>query len=178
MKNRYPYVLLDRDGTIIEHVHHLTSLEEVRILDGAVEALNLLQSSGFRLAVITNQSVIGLGLATSGQVDAINEEIRTRFSEQSIKLEFFLVCPHTQIDACNCRKPKPGLSIAASEKGVNLKESFMIGDSVSDMSFGKNSGVRASVHISKPKCEAFEGCVPVENIWEAANYIKGLGKND
>jgi D-glycero-D-manno-heptose 1,7-bisphosphate phosphatase len=172
--NKKPYILLDRDGTVIKHVHHLVSVEEIELADGAIEALSLLQNLDFRLGVITNQSVIGLRLATAEQVDNINKEILTQLNTNSIEIDFFLVCPHTKDDSCNCRKPKSGLSHLASNLGVNLAESFMVGDSVSDVQFGINSGVKASFHITKSYCGESVCGIHVKDILAAALYISRL----
>lgn len=140
MKNRY--VLLDRDGTLIEHIHHLSSRELVKIYDDTFEGLRKIASLGFRFGIITNQSIVNRGLATLEQVDDINQHIASTLKEMGISIDFILVCPHVPEDLCDCRKPNPALGRLAIEKfKIDPTKSFMVGDQASDVEFGIRLGV-------------------------------------
>jgi histidinol-phosphate phosphatase family protein len=137
------YVFFDRDGTLIEHVHHLTDVSRVKLASGAIETLSQLVSMGFRLGIVTNQSVVGLGLATREQVDEINELICSIFRNHNIAFDLVKVCYHSPLDNCLCRKPKVGLlKDEILHGGIDIYNSFMIGDQETDIIFGMNLGLQ------------------------------------
>jgi histidinol-phosphate phosphatase family protein len=134
-----PYVVLDRDGTLIHHVHHLTKTSEVKLFEDVPPALSLLQDEGFRLGIITNQSVIARGLASVEEVDLINQKIILELNQHGIVIDFVMVCPHMPDDGCACRKPMTALGKRAIvEFDLDPKLSFMVGDQKSDMLFARN----------------------------------------
>jgi histidinol-phosphate phosphatase family protein len=135
------FVIFDRDGTLIDHVHHLADLNQVRIKSDAIYALTSLKKFGFKFGVITNQSVIGRGLASKAQVQEVNLYIINFFLNHNIIFEFFWMCPHTPDRNCSCRKP----NIALGKKVINKfnlspEENYFVGDQETDMEFSKNIG--------------------------------------
>ena len=136
---RKRYVLLDRDGTIIVEKHFLSRPEDVELLPGSAEALRLLEKHGFGLIVTTNQSGVGRGLMTIGQLEAVHR----RISQLAPCIRTFYYCPHTPSDGCACRKPAPELGRrAAAEFGFSLADAFVIGDKASDIAFGRACGAK------------------------------------
>lgn len=136
------FVLFDRDGTLIDHVHHLVNLSQVKIKSDAISALKLLKDFGFKFGVITNQSVIGRGLASINQVEEINSYIMKYFMINDLNFEFFWMCPHIPEVNCSCRKP----NIALGKKAINqyamsLENSYFVGDQETDMQFSDNLGL-------------------------------------
>ena len=137
------YVLLDRDGTIIEHIHHLIEVERVALKNGAAEGLKELSEAGFRFGIVTNQSVIERGLATSKVVDSVNQRMALLLGEAGIVLDFIYFCPHIPATCCNCRKPKTALGEKAIlEFEIDVAQSYMVGDRASDIEFGAKLGLR------------------------------------
>lgn len=137
-------IILDRDGTLIEQVHHLTNLREVRLMPEVGHSLVKLKSHGFRFAIVTNQSVIGRGLTTRENVDRINKYIELEFQDIGITFESIKVCPHTLWDNCICRKPNPYLGREVmAECNVVPSNVWMIGDQITDLQFGQNLGVKS-----------------------------------
>ena len=135
------YVVFDRDGTLIEHVHHLVNLNQVKVKSDAFNALFKLKECGFKLGIITNQSVIGRGLASLEQIKEINNFISNLFKINDIIFEFILICPHTFENKCQCRKPKIALGkLAIDQFGLLPERSYYVGDQQSDVQFGKNLG--------------------------------------
>ena len=142
------YICLDRDGTIIKHVHHLSNIQQVEFLPGVFEGCRLLKSKGYKFGVFTNQSVINRGKCTLAEIDTIHDLIRSEFVKNGLSLDFIYTCPHLPEDGCACRKPSTEMGLNAAKKyRINLTESFMIGDNLSDIEFGQKLGMK-TVHIS------------------------------
>jgi len=136
------FVLFDRDGTLIDHVHHLVNLSEVKIKSDAVSALKLLRDFGFKFGVITNQSVIGRGLASVTQVEEINSYIMEYFMINDLNFAFFWMCPHIPEDSCSCRKPNIDLGKKAiNQYAISIENSYFVGDQETDMQFSENLGL-------------------------------------
>ncbi len=133
-------VLLDRDGTLVVDVPYNGDPSKVTPMPGAQAALQRLRRAGIPLAVITNQSGIGRGLLSADQVSAVNR----RIEELLGPFQAWLICPHTDQDRCECRKPAPGLvHRAARQLGVRPGSCVVIGDIGSDMSAAAAAGAAA-----------------------------------
>ena len=148
--NRRPAVFLDRDGTLIEHVHYLANPADVRLLPGAAEALAQLRRAGFLCVLITNQSAIGRGMISESRLHEIHAEMNRQLAEQGTALDGIYYCPdvpsgddRTVVENPN-RKPGPGMLLqAASDLGLDLAGSWMVGDLISDVLAGLNAGCRS-----------------------------------
>lgn len=144
-------VFLDRDGVLIEHVHHLHRAADVELVAGAQEAVEALNRAGIAAVVVTNQSVVARGLCSERELAEIHEALRAQL--EPARLEAVYYCPHFPPDqnedprpplrvVCRCRKPAPGLlELAAREHELDLAKSLMIGDSTSDLEAGRRAGV-------------------------------------
>jgi histidinol-phosphate phosphatase family protein len=133
-------VLLDRDGTIVKNVPYNGDPGRVEAMPGAAAALQRLRHAGIPLAVISNQSGIGRGLLDRREVDAVNH----RIEELLGPFDAWLVCPHTDADGCDCRKPLPGLVHQAARRlGVSPGDCVVIGDIGADMGSAQAAGARA-----------------------------------
>jgi D-glycero-D-manno-heptose 1,7-bisphosphate phosphatase len=147
-------VFLDRDGTIIEHVHHLRDTAHVRLLPGAGDALRRIEAMGFSRIVVTNQSVVGRGWISSDELDRIHAEVQRQLAVHGASLDAFYYCPlvpvradSTQIEHRD-RKPGPGMLLhAADELALDLSASWMIGDAISDVLAGLHAGCRGSILV-------------------------------
>jgi len=132
-------VLLDRDGTLVVDVPYNGDPAEVRPMPGARAALDRLRAEGVRLAVVSNQSGIGRGLLTEAEVAAVNR----RVEELLGPLGPWLVCPHAPDAGCVCRKPAPGLVLAAAERlGVEPERCALVGDIGADVEAARAAGAR------------------------------------
>ncbi len=139
-----PYVLLDRDGTVIVEKNYLADPDGVELLPGAVEGLRLLLAAGYGLVLITNQSGVGRGYFTLEDLGRVNQRLEQMLAEAGIRLEGIYICPHAPEQDCECRKPKPKLAIdAAAELGFDLQQAWMIGDKSADVDLARNAGTRA-----------------------------------
>jgi histidinol-phosphate phosphatase family protein len=144
-----PGVILDRDGTLNvrprEH-EYVTSEREFTWLPGAAEGVCLLAQAGYVLAVASNQRGVARGLVTFATLRAIEERIRHELAGHGCKVDAFRYCVHDDGDGCDCRKPKPGMIFAlARELGLDLRKSWVIGDSTSDIRAGLAAGCRTAL---------------------------------
>ncbi|MGW4214281.1 D-glycero-alpha-D-manno-heptose-1,7-bisphosphate 7-phosphatase [Lentzea sp. NPDC004789] len=137
MDRTFDAVLFDRDGTLIADVPYNGDPARVTPMPGAREVLRDLRAHGLRTGVVTNQSGIGRGLLTEPQVAAVNarvEELLGRFGTWQI-------CPHAPEDACACRKPAPGLVLAAcAALGVSPHRTIVVGDIGADVAAAEAAG--------------------------------------
>ena len=163
MDQSRPAVFVDRDGTIIEHRHYLTSTSELSVLEGAAQAIARLNEAGLAVVLATNQSAVGRGFLSQAELEAIHRDLCRRLQEQDASLDGIYFCPHHPTQArqeyrvdCPCRKPKPGMLKKASRRlALDLARSFMIGDTLSDIQAGHAAGCRSIlVETGKGRQEA------------------------
>ncbi|MET7133292.1 HAD family hydrolase [Cellulosimicrobium sp. MI9406] len=130
-------MLLDRDGTLVHDVPYNGDPAAVRPVEGARAVLDDLRARGVRLGVVSNQSGVGRGLLTRAQVDAVN----ARVEELLGPFDTWQVCPHAPDDACACRKPGPGLVLAAAaDLGVEPWRCAVVGDIGADVAAALAAG--------------------------------------
>ena len=168
-------VFLDRDGVINRAVvrdgkpYSPATLEELEILPDAPSALADLKGRGFILLVITNQPDVGRGLQPREVVERMNQVLAS-----SLPLDAVFVCYHSDEDACDCRKPRPGLLLrAARDWDLDLARSFVIGDRWRDIEAGHNAGC-LTIWIDRDYQEPPPACPPnarVKSLREAADWI-------
>lgn len=137
-------VFLDRDGVLNRAfpeggtTRPPMSLAELELLEGVPEALARLRAAGFALVVVTNQPDVARGKQTRAAVEEINAKMRAE-----LPLLDVFACFHDTADKCNCRKPKPGMLLAATEKwDLDLATAFLIGDRWSDIAAAHAAGCR------------------------------------
>jgi histidinol-phosphate phosphatase family protein len=140
-------IFCDRDGTIIRDVGYLNDPAQVELLPGAAAALGELKRQGFLVVLISNQSGIARGLITVEQAKQVHQRCSNLFSERGVEIDGALYCPHSPEDGCSCRKPSPGMLLEAAERfGIELGDSWMIGDKESDLEAGCRAGCRV-IHL-------------------------------
>jgi histidinol-phosphate phosphatase family protein len=133
-------VLFDRDGTLVEDVPYNGDPERVVAMPRARAALDRLRGRGILVGVVSNQSGVARGLLSLEQVEAVNR----RLEELVGPVDSWAVCPHGPTDACDCRKPAPGLVLrAAAELGVPPEHCVVVGDIGSDVQAAIAAGARA-----------------------------------
>ena len=148
-------IFLDRDGVIVEDTGYISSPEELILFPDVIPVLKKLQHS-FRLIVVTNQSGIARGYFTEEDLFAINERVIQMLADYGVGLDAIYYCPHHpkvgndeyRIE-CECRKPKPGLlRLATEEFGIELDQSFLIGDKDTDIQAGYAMDIK-TIKISR-----------------------------
>ncbi len=144
-------VFLDRDGTLFHLVPYLRDPRQARLYNGVGAALRMLRDAGARLVVVTNQAGVARGLMTRRDVDRLNRLLRELLAGERVKLDRVEVCPHHPdfTGPCSCRKPAPGMILGAARAlGVDPAESWMIGDSASDLEAGEAAGCRTGLVLT------------------------------
>ena len=141
-------VFLDRDGTLIAEKNYLYRPEEVEIFAGAGAALKKLSTAGFKLIIVTNQSGIGRGYFTLADAERVNEHLCREFARDGVHFEKIYIAPEAPDQPSRGRKPSPQFLLdARDEFGLNLAESFMVGDKLIDLECGWNAGVKKSILV-------------------------------
>jgi D-glycero-D-manno-heptose 1,7-bisphosphate phosphatase len=143
-------VFLDRDGTINEEVGYLDNLDKFKIIPCAYEAIRLINESGMKAVVISNQAGVAKGLFTEDFVKIINKHLQAGLRQNGAHIDNFYYCPHHPTEgaepyrqACNCRKPAPGMLLQAAEDlNIDLTKSYLVGDRFNDMEAAKSVGAK------------------------------------
>lgn len=138
-------VFLDRDGVVNEKMpegQYVTSWDEFRLLPCVAESIAELNQAGLRVIVVSNQRGIARGLYSAADVDAIHARLRSLLQASGAKIDGFYYCPHDK-GQCNCRKPMRGLfdQAVADFPEIVAASCAMVGDSLSDIEFGKRLGM-------------------------------------
>jgi D-glycero-D-manno-heptose 1,7-bisphosphate phosphatase len=173
-------IFLDRDGTIIEDKNYISRPEEVVILPGAAAALQKLHASGFKLIIVSNQSGVGRGYFSLADVEKVNEHLRQEFAHNGVKFEKIYIAPEAPDTPSRGRKPSPQfLFDARDEFGLDLAQSYMIGDKLIDLQCGWNAGVRKSIlvrtgygaQVEREIGSSLSAAITVDDLPAAATWI-------
>ncbi len=143
-------IFLDRDGVICENrTDHVKTWHEFRFIPGAKESLAALSRLGLPIVVITNQAAINRGMTTAAAVEDIHRRMVAEVRAFGGRIDRVLYCPHRPDEHCNCRKPEPGMLLrAAAELNIDLTQSYMVGDALTDMQAGLRVGADAILVLS------------------------------
>lgn len=160
LRNKQKAIFLDRDGTINKYVGFLRNIDDFELIDGVPDAIRHINQSGYLAIVVTNQPVIARGEVSWDELHEIHKKMETLLGKDGAYIDGIYICPHHpdkgfegerpeyKID-CDCRKPKPGLLLHASNDfNIDLSQSIMIGDSDNDVLAGKNAGCKISYKIN------------------------------
>ncbi|MCP4634406.1 MAG: D-glycero-beta-D-manno-heptose 1,7-bisphosphate 7-phosphatase [candidate division Zixibacteria bacterium] len=168
-------VFIDRDGVINRDRKYTYQYHRFEFLPGALDGLAEISPELLKI-IITNQSGIARGYYTEDDFHNLNKWLKDLLNQLNIRLDDILYCPHHPDDNCDCRKPKIGMLISAKNKfGIELENSFFIGDMVSDMKAGRNAGcttilVRENNIIKNDGAKDFADHI-VESLKQAADII-------
>ncbi len=143
-------VFLDKDGTLVEDVPYNVDPDRIRLAEGAIESLRLLQEHGYRLIVVSNQSGVARGFFEEPDLQRVINRLSESLSSAGVALTDFYYCPHHPEGSvrkyavdCYCRKPQPGMLYrAALEYNLRLADSWMVGDILHDVEAGNRAGCR------------------------------------
>jgi len=138
-------IILDRDG-VINHDSdaYIKSVEEWEPIDGSLEAISRLNHSGYTVVIASNQSGLARGYFDIETLTAMHKKMEAMLAKVGGRIDAVFYCPHEPDDACDCRKPKPGMLLEIGQRfNVPLKEVIVIGDSVSDLKAASNAHAKA-----------------------------------
>jgi D,D-heptose 1,7-bisphosphate phosphatase len=149
-KVKRPAIFLDRDGTIIHQVELLHKFSQMRLFADAAKSIKIFNDLGYLVVIITNQPVVARGVMTPKEVENIHMLLSERLRKRGARIDAFYFCPHhpkANIKkyrvVCDCRKPAPGMILKATkEHTIDLKKSFLIGDSTQDVAAGNRARVK------------------------------------
>ena len=182
LTKRQKAVFLDRDGTLNKYVGFLKDIAQFELIDGVVDAIKLINESGYLAIVVSNQPVVARGEFTFDQLQNIHNKLETLLCAEGAYLDAIYYCPHhpdkgyvgeiSQLKInCNCRKPKPGMLIKASKDfNIDFRNSWMIGDSETDIKAGKTAGCKT---VLIGKSGNYGQDLTVGNLLEAIKEILG-----
>lgn len=142
-------IFLDRDGVInADSPDYIKSWEEFSFLPGSLHALADLTHAGYHLIVITNQSMIGRGMVPLPVLEEMHRRMRQAVEQAGGVIHDIFFCPHRPEDHCRCRKPEPGMILAAGRRhGIDLSATVMIGDNAKDVICGRDAGCGATMLV-------------------------------
>jgi len=173
-------VFLDRDGTMIAEKNYLCRVADVEIFPATITGLSRLASAGFKLFIVSNQSGVGRGYFTMADVDRVNEHIGRQLAPAGVRFEKIYIAPEKPGDSSRGRKPSPQfLFDARDEFGLDLSQSFMIGDKLIDLECGWNAGVKRSILVrtgygaeqERTEPDKLSRAVVVDDLQGAAEWI-------
>lgn len=135
-------IFIDRDGVINKRRDtYVTHPDQFEFEEGALEGMRALSSLGLPIFIVTNQSIIGRGLATREMLGQIHDKMLAVFVHHNIRVTDVLFCPHSPHEGCECRKPNTGMLLHARKKySIDLEKSFMIGDASADILMANKAG--------------------------------------
>lgn len=184
-------VFLDRDGVITQEPPHYThKLSQLELIPKSADAIRLLNENGFVVIVASNQSGIGRGYYREEDAILFNPAMKENLAKDSTYIDAIYYCPHhpeAEIERyrvdCNCRKPKPGMLLRAKEEmNIDLKQSFIVGDKLTDIEAGERAGcrtilVRTGHGVEELKSNQIECDYIADDLYDAAEHILYLSPN-
>lgn len=148
-------IFVDRDGVINKDpgdwtkYNYVTDPKDLQFIPGALEALRLLNLSGIKVIVISNQAGVSKGYFSKKELDEVDSKMIREARKAGGDIERSYYCVHKDEDNCNCRKPKPGLlEMAARQHGIDLKDTYFVGDSLVDAAAGAKAGCKTIFVLS------------------------------
>lgn len=174
-------IFLDRDGVINRNYNnYVQSTQSVQIIPKSLEAIAELTQSEYVIVIVTNQSAIGRGIISQKTSEEINSHLLNIIQNANGRIDGVYVCPHHPQKLCNCRKPKPGMLLQASKDlNINLNESWLIGDAISDIQAALSVNVTPLLVKTGRGAEQFtllqknnlEDTQIFNNLYDATEYI-------
>lgn len=164
------YIFLDRDGVINRDSDaYVKSWAEFEFLPGSFAALKKLTLAGYRIIVITNQSIIGRKWVSLETLEDIFTRMRAEIEKNGGRIHDIFFCPHKPGDGCGCRKPETGLiEKAARAYDIDISATTMVGDSAKDVLCARKAGCKQAVLVKTGNYPAARESLRKENITPAA----------
>ena len=176
-----PAVFLDRDGTINVEKNYLCRIADWEWIAGAKESLQRFKAAGFAVVIVSNQSGIARRMYTVEDVTCLHEQVIEQFNDDLQVIDAIYFCPHHPAfgppTACDCRKPAPGMLLrAAADLNLDLANSWIVGDKLSDLEAGVVLGLRTVLvrtgYGALHEADVSSCMLVMDNLFEAALYIE------
>ncbi len=168
-------VFLDRDGVInrkLPEGQYGTRWEDLEFLPGVEQAIASLKRAGFRVIVVSNQRCVAKGLLSLRDLGLIHRQMLGALAAANAAIDEVYFCPHETHPPCDCRKPQPGMLLsAAQDHGIDLVNSWMIGDSDSDVQAGKNAGCKTARILNSGEPKNGTADLFAESLYEAVQKL-------
>lgn len=176
-------IFLDRDGVINVDNGYVSIVDDFEFIEGVIEALQELKKKNYLIVVITNQSGIARGYFSEEEFHTLTEWMDWSLADRGVDLDGIYYCPHHsehglgeyKVD-CDCRKPKPGMiNDATKELGIDLSQSILVGDKISDIQAGINAGVKNNYLVRTGKEITEQGETLADAVYEdLATFVSSL----
>lgn len=179
LKQKQRAIFMDRDGTINRYLGFINRAEQIELIEGAAAAIKLINQSPYLAIVVSNQPVIARGECTFEEMKRIHNRLQMLLGFEHAYVDDIIFCPHhpdkgfpNEIPKlkydCDCRKPKPGMIFEMARRyNIDLKNSYMIGDSFRDIEAGNAAGCQ-SIYIGK---DSMIDCRNAKDLLEAVRSI-------
>ena len=173
-------VFLDRDGTMIAEKNYLCRPEDVEIFPATSAGLKRLAGAGFKLFIVSNQSGVGRGYFTMADVDRVNGHLCRELARDGVRFEKIYIAPEKPGDPSRGRKPSPQFLFDARDGfGLDLVQSYIIGDKLIDLECGWNAGVKQSIlvrtgygaELERTEPDKLKRATVVDDLIKAADWI-------
>jgi D-glycero-D-manno-heptose 1,7-bisphosphate phosphatase len=173
-------VFLDRDGTMIVEKNYLCRPEDVEIFPATPAGLKRLAGAGFKLFIVSNQSGVGRGFFTMADVERVNEHLCRELARHGVQFEKIYIAPEKPGEPSRGRKPSPQFLFDARDGfGLDLTQSYLIGDKLIDLECGWNAGVKKSIlvrtgygaELERTEPDKLKRAVVVDDLNSAAGWI-------
>src|SRR5262245_8101288 len=176
--HRRRFIVLDRDGTLIEEREYLSEPDQVKLIPGAAAALREFRQMGFGLVMITNQSGIGRGLLDYERLQSIHQRFEYLLDVEGVRLDGIYVCPHVPDDDCACSKPKLGLlEKAADDLDFDMWKNVVIGEKAYEIDMGRAAGamtILVKTGFGKQFATATSADFVVDDLADAARTLRRI----
>ena len=164
-------IFLDRDGVINHDYGYVGKIENFKFIDGVFYACKYFINLGYKIIIITNQSGIGRGYYSENDFSVLTSWMIKEFNKNDIDILKVYHCPHIPSDNCNCRKPNPlMITQAVEEFDIDLNNSWLIGDNISDINTAINSKIKNYILIDSQKNNQ-KNYMMANNLIDATNII-------
>ena len=179
---KQPALFLDRDGVFIENrANYVLSWEDVEFFPQALEALARIRQVPYKIIVVTNQSAVGRGIISLETAVSLNERIIEVVRQANGRIDASYLCPAKPGTNDPCRKPRPGMLLqAAQEHNLDLSQSYMIGDALTDVQAGQAAGVkqamllltgRGTAQAALPQAQELPSFATFTNLAQALSHL-------
>ena len=150
-------LFLDRDGVINKRIFggYVRSIDEFEFLPGVLDSIKIFSEKFGRIVIVTNQQGVGKGLMSEHQLEIVHEHLESSVTDHGGSIDAILYCTDLAYSEGNCRKPSPEMANKAKQvfPEILFEKSIMVGDSTSDIQFGRNAGMKTIFITSSEKSE-------------------------